>query len=185
MPLSELFLPDSILALNGLAYADSVDYTPPVTSPESSRLIPDWNRRHAGFPGFIQVSRRRHRDSGRVDITPGLRARSMPLPSITSGASTPPMGQSASVQYGQDSSHLYRRRSPYSVGLIDATATNHQLYGGAPAPWLMFISAAHLPRAQTHPWALHLAGPGWAGTRPPPDPNTRDFQQHAKRLIST
>jgi len=121
--------------------------TPPVTSPGKFTIITRTGTAVTpGFPGFLfQGSQRGSGDSGAVDIT-GRRA----FGTLDGHCHLKRQElQPADGANPHQSVHVnilppIRRRSPYHVGLIDDTATNYQLNGGAPAV-ADFISARIFP----------------------------------------
>jgi hypothetical protein len=137
----------ALLALSGLAYADSVNYD---TAGDLTGKFTINNQTGTaatpGFPGFVQVSSGGIGNTGAVDITAG--------PSGTLDATAIYNVRSYNLNDGPIRlSQAVKILPQYTsgdrlihMGLIDDTATNHQLNGGAPA-LADFISARIFPTA--------------------------------------
>jgi hypothetical protein len=148
MPLKRVVLAGlGFLALNALAYGDSVDYN---TAGDLNGKFTINNQTGTaatpGFPGFVQVTSGGIGNSGAVDITAG--------PSGTLDATAIYNVRSYNLDNGPIRlSQAVKILTQYTsgdrlihMGLIDDTAANHQLNGGAPA-LADFISARIFPTA--------------------------------------
>jgi hypothetical protein len=146
MPLKRVVLAGlGFLALNGLAYGDSVDFN---TAGDLNGKFTINNQTGTaatpGFPGFNQVTSGGIGGGGAVDITAG--------PSGTLDATAIYNVRSFNLADGPIRlSEAVKILPQYTIGdrllhmgLIDDTATNHQLNGGAPA-LADFISARIFP----------------------------------------
>jgi hypothetical protein len=135
-----------LFALNGLAYADSVDFNTPG---DLSGKFTINNQTGAAGTGFSQMSSGGVGNSGGVDVTAGP-SNTLDATAIYNVRSFNPADGPITI-----SQFVKVLPAPYAngdrllhLGLIDDLAANHQLNGGAPAV-ADFISARMSPTAAT------------------------------------